>query len=80
MIEYVDAPKLLNVSALARYLGISRRAIRAWYWEGILPDCRRIKKRQYWLKAEIDDWLEKKRDDRLPLGLRPRDSDVGLPW
>ena len=53
-------PALLNISTLARYLGVGRTALYDWlHSEQLPPAAKIINRRRYWTKMQIDKFLQK---------------------
>lgn len=51
---------LINITSLARILGVGRTTIYDWlYSEQLPPAAKVINKRRYWTKTQIETFLEK---------------------
>jgi predicted DNA-binding transcriptional regulator AlpA len=55
-----NIPAILNLTALCRYLGVSRETAYQWlYAEQLPPAAKIINKRRYWTAEQIETFLEK---------------------
>jgi predicted DNA-binding transcriptional regulator AlpA len=53
-------PAILNITGLARYLGVGRTTVYEWlYSEQLPPAAKIINRRRYWTKKQIEQFLEK---------------------
>ena len=58
--EKTEKAKIYRPADLARILGIRKATVHDWEKKGILPQAKRYGSRfTFWLKADIDAWLEK---------------------
>jgi len=61
----------LNVSQAARYLGVSTHGIRAWRRRGTFPPACRLGRLPRWKAADLDRWLESRRERVRPATIAP---------
>ena len=55
-----ESPAILNITGLARFLGVGRTTVYEWlYAEQLPPAAKIINKRRYWTKRQIENFLEK---------------------
>ncbi len=53
-------PAILNITTLARFLGVGRTTVYEWlYSEQLPPAAKLINNRRYWTKRQIENFLEK---------------------
>lgn len=53
-----EPPALLNITGLARFLGVGRTTVYEWlYAEQLPPAAKIINKRRYWTLKQINDFL-----------------------
>jgi predicted DNA-binding transcriptional regulator AlpA len=51
-------PAILNITGLARYLGVGRTTVYEWlYAEQLPPAAKIINKRRYWTAEQIENFL-----------------------
>ena len=54
------APALLNITGLARFLGVGRTTVYEWlYSEQLPPAAKIINRRRYWTRQQIETFLGK---------------------
>lgn len=56
----------MSISEVAQMLGVSRYTIWKWARAGLLPVPVRIGGRQYYLKSEMEVWVEERKAERYP--------------
>ena len=58
----MNNPQLISLTALARLLGISRTTLYEWLYSEQLPAAAKIiNKRRYWLRSQIETFLQEKK-------------------
>jgi len=58
----MNNPQLISLTALARLLGIGRTTLYEWlYAEQLPPAAKIINGRRYWLRSQIETFLQEKK-------------------
>lgn len=63
---------ILERGAVAELLGVSTRTLARWIDSGELPPPRRLGRRAYWLRQELDTWLSQEPSRRAVSRKAPR--------
>lgn len=63
-VPIAENPDLMTTEQLARYIGIHPASAPRWAREGFGPRRFRIGKRAYYLKSEVDAWIQSQAEEQ----------------